>query len=139
MLATMTYSLEFLCAVVFGLMTGYFIFGGDSYKHAGSPCCTFFDDDDVTVAAMTVNSVGGDGSGDVSGGNVRNGTTPSPMDVDFSFPPQSIFSDSHNNTGEYLVEGDCCNGSHTADDINMIHHPLLGRKSGSDAESKENV
>jgi hypothetical protein len=46
MLATMTYSLELLCCVIVGLMTGYWIFGGDSYTHAGSPCCAFLDDDE---------------------------------------------------------------------------------------------
>jgi Ctr copper transporter family len=45
MLATMTYSLELLCCVILGLMIGYWVFGGDSYTHAGSPCCAFLDDD----------------------------------------------------------------------------------------------
>ena len=142
MLATMTYSLEFLCAVVFGLMTGYFFFGGELYRHAGSPCCTLFDndDDDVTVATMTGTfngrgSNGGDQNFDESTDeNIRRAASP------LAFPPQSIFSESHNMTERRMdMAGDCCNDNRTDDESNGMQQPLLGKKSGADMESKENV
>jgi Ctr copper transporter family len=58
MLATMTYSLELLLCVIGGLVAGYWYFGGDSYTHAGSPCCAFLDDnngdDDGTVVTQVL-------------------------------------------------------------------------------------
>eukprot|EP00526_Cylindrotheca_closterium_P020842 CAMPEP_0113649554 /NCGR_PEP_ID=MMETSP0017_2-20120614/26334_1 /TAXON_ID=2856 /ORGANISM="Cylindrotheca closterium" /LENGTH=207 /DNA_ID=CAMNT_0000561941 /DNA_START=17 /DNA_END=637 /DNA_ORIENTATION=+ /assembly_acc=CAM_ASM_000147 len=46
MLATMTFSLELLCCVIFGLTTGYFVFGGESYSHVSTnPCCAFLEDE----------------------------------------------------------------------------------------------
>mmetsp|Transcript_28998 Transcript_28998/g.70003 ORF Transcript_28998/g.70003 Transcript_28998/m.70003 type:complete len:438 (-) Transcript_28998:624-1937(-) len=142
MLATMTYSLEFLCAVVFGLMTGYFFFGGDKYKHAGSPCCTLFDndDDDVTVATMTGNNNSHSSGGSSGGGG---GSVEDNVDGDIrraastlAFPPQSVFSENRNMGA---MAGDCCVDNRTDDEINDIQQPLLGKKSGVDMESKENV
>ncbi|CAJ1958916.1 unnamed protein product [Cylindrotheca closterium] len=46
MLATMTFSLELLCCVIFGITTGYFVFGGESYSHVSTnPCCAFLEDE----------------------------------------------------------------------------------------------
>ncbi len=69
MLATMTYSLELLLCVISGLVAGYWAFGGDSYTHAGSPCCAFLDedgDDDTVVGTgfLTAYFVGGGGADD---------------------------------------------------------------------------
>jgi hypothetical protein len=83
MLATMTYSLEILGCVILGLMIGYFIFGGDLYKHAGTICCQFLEDEDEdgTVTSMTgtllrtLANVDDDDEedGDDNGGNQRTG------------------------------------------------------------------
>jgi hypothetical protein len=84
MLIVMTYSLEMLCSVIVGLVLGYFIFGGDLYNHASSPCCQFLEDEDeddngegtVTATLMrallsttTRNSEDDDNNNDVDGNN----------------------------------------------------------------------
>ncbi|VEU37168.1 unnamed protein product [Pseudo-nitzschia multistriata] len=44
MLVVMTYSLELLGCVVSGLAMGYFVFGGETYRHGGgTPCCGFLE------------------------------------------------------------------------------------------------
>jgi len=44
MLATMTFSLELLFCVIFGLTTGYFVFDGEGYSHISTnPCCAFLE------------------------------------------------------------------------------------------------
>jgi len=46
MLATMTFSLELLLCVVFGLTLGYVVFGGESYSHVSTnPCCAFLEEE----------------------------------------------------------------------------------------------
>lgn len=117
MLATMTYSLEFLCAIILGLMTGYFVFGGDSYKHAGSPCCALFDDDDATVATV-LGGGGGSGMAVMSAQDV-NGLV--------SFHPQNIF-----------LDGDCCSTDNPTDEDQFLQQPLLQRNRMG-VESKEDV
>jgi hypothetical protein len=46
MLATMTFSIEFLLCVIIGLVIGYVIFAGDTYSHVTTnPCCAFLEDE----------------------------------------------------------------------------------------------
>jgi hypothetical protein len=46
MLAAMTFALEFMACVIFGLVIGYAIFGGDTYSHVTTnPCCAFLEDE----------------------------------------------------------------------------------------------
>jgi len=57
MLATMTFSLELLCCVIFGLTTGYFVFGGESYSHVSTnPCCAFLEEEAQERVFTTENS-----------------------------------------------------------------------------------
>lgn len=128
MLATMTYSLELLCCVISGLVIGYWIFGGDSYTHAGSPCCAFLDDDcdgsnnrdDGTVLTSEFLSTyvdGGNGNNTEGQGNVdddgRYETNDPHSDVAATTATTAV--DDWNNNGTTTTSatggGSCC-GSH---------------------------
>ena len=48
MLAAMTFSLELFLSVIFGLVFGYVLFGGDAQTHvATNPCCAFLEDEAI--------------------------------------------------------------------------------------------
>lgn len=48
MLASMTFSLELFLSVIFGLVFGYVLFGGDAQTHvATNPCCAFLEDEAI--------------------------------------------------------------------------------------------
>mmetsp|Transcript_534 Transcript_534/g.1270 ORF Transcript_534/g.1270 Transcript_534/m.1270 type:complete len:275 (-) Transcript_534:366-1190(-) len=56
MLVVMTYSLELLCCVILGLMIGYFVFGGEYFRHGGGTlCCNFLNQDDTNSSSNNNN------------------------------------------------------------------------------------
>jgi len=66
MLATMTFSIELLLSVIGGLMVGYVMFGGDTYRHVTTnPCCAFLEDEAIERKGTPSESSSQIGGGEV--------------------------------------------------------------------------